>query len=158
MSEGIPALFTMEQNQLSTNDHYTPQWIFNLLGVTFDIDVASPPGGVPWIPAKRYFTQADDGLAQEWSGLVWCNPPFSDILPWVRRLNEHRNGIALLPHTKGSWRREVWKYADGIAEWETLTEIRFINLGKEKTIFPTTFFAAWGDVGVKALGNIGRVR
>ena len=158
MSQGIPALFTMEQNQLSTNDHYTPQWIFNLLGVTFDIDVASPPGGVPWIPAKRYFTQADDGLAQEWSGLVWCNPPFSDILPWVRRLNEHRNGIALLPHTKGSWRREVWKYADGIAEWETLTEIRFINLGKEKTIFPTTFLAAWGDVGVKALGNIGRVR
>ena len=151
-------LFTLKQQELSTNDHYTPKWVFNLIGLTYDIDVASPPNGVPWIPAKRFFTQEDDGLVQPWEGLVWCNPPFSDILPWVNRLNEHRNGIALLPHTKGSWRREVWKNADAIVEWDTVTEIRFIHQGKEKTIFPTTFLAGWGSLAVEALKKVGRVR
>ena len=157
MSDAIPALFNLEQRHESSNDHFTPKWIFDLLDVQFDIDVAAPPNGVPWIPANRFFTQADDGLSQEWSGLIWCNPPYSDILPWVRRLNEHRNGIALLPQTKGAWRREVWEGADGITEG-TVRELLFMHKGKEKAIMFTTFMAAWGDVGVRALANVGRVR
>jgi hypothetical protein len=152
------ALFNLDQTELSTNDHYTPKWVFDLLGLTFDIDVAAPPGGVPWIPCKKYYTQADDGLTQAWEGLVWCNPPFSNIEPWIDRLNTHKNGVALLPHTKGSWRRKVWQGADGIAEWQSLTEIRFLHKGKEKTIFPTTFLAAWGDVALTAISKAGRVR
>lgn len=152
------SLFTYVNAEASTNDHYTPKWVFDLLDVTFDLDVAAPIGGVPWIPALQSYSQADDGLVQPWHGLVWCNPPFSDILPWVRRLNEHGNGIALLPHTKGAWRREVWANADGITEWQTLTEIRFMHQGKEKTIFPTTFLAAWGDIALKAIAKVGRVR
>ena len=152
------SLFNYVNKDVTTNDHYTPKWVFDLLGVTFDIDVAAPLGGVPWIPALKSYSQADDGLTQPWHGLVWCNPPYSDILPWVRRLNKHGNGVALLPHTKGGWRREVWANADGITEWQTLTEIRFMHQGKEKTIFPTTFLAAWGDVALKAKANVGRVR
>ena len=158
MSQEIPALFTMEQTQISSNDHYTPSWLFNLLGVTFDIDVAAPPGGVPWIPAKRFFTQADDGLAQKWSGLVWCNPPFSDVQPWVEKMEKHRNGIMLLPMVKSYWRLSVWNDADGICEPNGVDRIKFIHKGKEKEIMFPTFLAAWGDVGVKALGNLGRVR
>jgi len=152
------SLFNYVNAQASTNDHYTPKWVFDLLDVTFDLDVAAPVGGVPWIPARQSYSQADDGLTQPWHGLVWCNPPFSDILPWVRRLNEHGNGIALLPHTKGAWRREVWANADGITEWQSLTEIRFMHQGKQKTIFPTTFLAAWGDVALEAIAKVGRVR
>ena len=152
------SLFNYVNEDVTTNDHYTPKWVFDLLGVTFDIDVAAPLGGVPWIPALKSYSQADDGLTQPWHGLVWCNPPYSDILPWVKRLNKHGNGIALLPHTKGAWRREVWAKADGITEWQTLTEIKFMHQGKEKTIFPTTFLAAWGDVALKAIANVGRVR
>ena len=151
-------LFNAVDIESTSDDHYTPKWVFDLLNVTFDLDVAAPVGGVPWIPALQSYSQADDGLTQPWHGLVWCNPPFSDILPWIRRLNQHGNGIALLPHTKGAWRREVWANADGITEWQTLSEIRFIHRGKEKTIFPTTFLAAWGDVALKALSNVGRVR
>ncbi len=151
-------LFNLKQQDLTSNDHYTPKWVFDLLQLEFDLDVASPPDGVPWIPAKKFFTQEDDGLAQKWEGLIWCNPPFSNILPWVNRLNEHKNGVALLPHTKGSWRREVWKGADGIVEWESLTEIRFIHQGKEKTIFPTTFLAGWGATALQGLARVGRVR
>lgn len=68
---------------------FTPSWVFEGLGLSFDLDVASPPGGVPWIPAARYFTEEDDGLAQPWAGVVWCNPPYSAPAPWCRRFAEH---------------------------------------------------------------------
>ena len=152
------ALFNMPDYQITTDDHYTPKWVFDLLDIEFDIDVASPPGGIPYIKAKKYYTKEDDGLTAPWHGLVWCNPPYSDILPWVNRLNEHKNGIALLPHTKGSWRREIWKKAEGIAEWDTLTEIKFMHKGKEKTIFPTTFLAGWGAEALQAMSRLGKVR
>lgn len=34
----------------------------------------------------HYWTRHDDGLAQSWAGeRVWCNPPYSDIEPWIRK-------------------------------------------------------------------------
>jgi len=153
------SLFNYVNEDVTTNDHYTPKWVFDLLSVTFDIDVAAPVGGVPWIPALHSYSQADDGLTQPWHGLVWCNPPFSDILPWVRRLNQHGNGIALLPHTKGGWRQEIWEQADGLVESKEINQMLFNYQGRSnKAVFPTLFLAAWGDVGLKAIAKVGRVR
>ena len=153
------SLFNYVNEDVTTNDHYTPKWVFDLLGVTFDIDVAAPVGGVPWIPALQSYSQADDGLVQPWQGLVWCNPPFSDILPWVRRLNEHRNGIALLPHTKGGWREEIWQRADGLVESKEINQMLFNYQGRSnKAVFPTLFIAAWGTTGLEAIAKLGRVR
>jgi len=36
----------------SSDDYYTPAHIFEALGIEFDLDVASPEGGIPWIPAN----------------------------------------------------------------------------------------------------------
>ena len=153
------SLFTYVNVETTTNDHYTPKWVFDLLDVTFDLDVAAPVGGVPWIPALHSYSQADDGLTQPWHGLVWCNPPYSDILPWVRRLNKHGNGIALLPHTKGGWRQEIWEQADGLVESKEINQMLFNYQGRSnKSVFPTLFLAAWGDVGLKAIAKVGRVR
>lgn len=90
-------LFAHPVQSRHTDERYTPPVVFDALGVTFDLDVASPPGGVPWIPAARYYTAADDGLAQSWNGLVWCNPPFSATARWSRRFTEHGNGVLLFP-------------------------------------------------------------
>lgn len=63
-------LFTLPADafQATSDDCYTPRWVFDAMGLDFDLDVAAPPGG-PWhVPAKRYFTAEDDGLAQGWGG------------------------------------------------------------------------------------------
>ena len=60
-------LFAAPQECETSDDYYTPAWVFDAMGLRFDLDPASPPGGVPWIPAARYFTMEDDGLAQEWT-------------------------------------------------------------------------------------------
>lgn len=81
---------------LDTDAWYTPPWIFDGLGVTFDLDVAAPAEPLEWIPARERYTVADDGLLLPWRGLVWCNPPYSDPAPWCRKWAEHPDGILLI--------------------------------------------------------------
>lgn len=80
----------------SSDAWYTPGWVFDGLGLVFDLDVASPSFELPWIPARQRFTVADDGLAHPWWGLVWCNPPYSAPRQWCTRWAAHEGGGALL--------------------------------------------------------------
>lgn len=75
---------------------YTPRWLFAQLGITFDADVCAPRNAAHrTAPATIYYTEDDDGLAQEWRGLVWCNPPYSTPEPWADRMIEHGDGLML---------------------------------------------------------------
>ena len=38
-----------------TDEWYTPKYIFDALGVEFDLDVASPQNGPRHVPAKNWF-------------------------------------------------------------------------------------------------------
>jgi len=80
------------------DEWYTPSWVFDALGVTFDLDPCSP--GVPpsTVPARKHLLKADNGLSAKWAGDVWLNPPFSSKREWYERLVEHGNGIALMPN------------------------------------------------------------
>ena len=54
----------------------TPQWLFDKLDheFHFTIDVASSKENHK---CRRYFTEKEDGLSQDWSNeIVWCNPPY----------------------------------------------------------------------------------
>ncbi|MCP6582198.1 phage N-6-adenine-methyltransferase, partial [Klebsiella pneumoniae] len=65
----------------------------------------------------RHFNVNDDGLAQEWQGRVWCNPPFGrEAVKWLRRMADHGNGIALIPaRTETAMFYEtVWARADAV--------------------------------------------
>lgn len=62
-----------------------------LAGVTeWDLDVAADEES-HWAP--KWFGIAQDGLIQSWlypvnhfgPWRIWCNPPFSDIAPWLER-------------------------------------------------------------------------
>lgn len=96
------------------DDWYTPRWLFDSLGLLFDVDVCAPVDPAHrTCPARRHYTEADDGLAQDWAGLVWCNPPYSDAAPWVAKWLEHGDGL-LLTHIPANarWAVDVWRQAD----------------------------------------------
>ena len=84
--------------QFENDEWYTPAWVFEALGVRFDLDPCSP--GVPPsnVPAEKYLTMADNGLAADWFGNVWVNPPFTSKRMWYEKLIEHGSGIALMPN------------------------------------------------------------
>lgn len=148
-------LFSAAQTASTSDDYYTPAWIFDRLALTFDLDVCAPPGGVPHIPALAHFDKAADGLAQPWHGRVWMNPPYSRATPWARRFVEHGNGVALVQASKGRWFLELWRHVDGIVMLPG--DIEFIG-GR---IFMPTCLAAIGAENLQALhafGDIGRVR
>lgn len=71
--------------KIKNDECYTPQWVFDALGVRFDLDVASSNSEMIVVPADRKYTVEDDGLALPWEGRVWMNPPFSKITPWINK-------------------------------------------------------------------------
>lgn len=93
---------------------YTPGWIFDRLGLEFDLDPSSPHDFETKVPANTKFTIFDDGLSKNWEGKVWMNPPYGpDTSFWMRRLIAHGNGIALVfSRTDTKWFQEALATAD----------------------------------------------
>ena len=63
----------------------TPQDFFDKLNAEFNftLDVCALPENAK---CKDFYTPELDGLAQPWTGRVWCNPPYGrQIGEWVRR-------------------------------------------------------------------------
>ncbi len=82
-------------NRGATDTWLTPPEIIKALG-PFDLDPCCP-AKMPWGTAGRMIHWPEDGLAAEWSGCVWLNPPYGNQTGrWLRRLAEHGNGIALI--------------------------------------------------------------
>lgn len=100
-----------------TDEWLTPPEILRNLG-TFDLDPCSPVlERRPWNTAAHHFTTEDNGLACEWHGRCWVNPPFGrEAVKWLRKLAAHGNGIALIPaRTETAMFFEVvWGKADAI--------------------------------------------
>lgn len=74
----------------------------------FDLDPCCYPETAK---APRYFTRGEDGLAQQWTGRVFCNPPYTNKAAWLRKAFESvqsRGGadlvVALVPaRTDAAW-------------------------------------------------------
>ncbi|EKN4687967.1 phage N-6-adenine-methyltransferase [Yersinia ruckeri] len=77
----------------------------------------------------RYLTERDDALNSEWIsyGAIWCNPPYSDIKPWVIKaaaqcVAQRQPVVMLVP-------------ADASVGWfslalQSVDEVRFITDGR----------------------------
>ena len=105
-------LFYVPVQGRETDERYTPQWVFDGLGLTFDLDPASPVGGGDCVPADTRFTREDDGLSREWFGTVWLNPPFSNATPWARKFRQHGDGVFLGPIANSAWWTDLAGAAD----------------------------------------------
>lgn len=106
-----------------TDKWETPQDFFDELNreFGFSLDVCALPENAK---TTRYYTPEQDGLAQPWEGVVWCNPPYGrQIGKWVERAAlAAKSGVVvvmLLPaRTDTKWFHE---YIYGKAE------IRFVR-------------------------------
>jgi site-specific DNA-methyltransferase (adenine-specific) len=66
-------------------DWATPQAFFDLVDTEFGftLDSAAEPHNAK---CARYYTEADSGLLNDWTGVVWCNPPYGrGIADWIRK-------------------------------------------------------------------------
>ena len=146
--------------QKTPNDeYYTPKFIFEALGLRFDLDCTAPEGGVPWLPADKYYTEADDALVQPWHGLVWLNPPYSGPGPFIEKFMDHGNGIALVQVSKAKWFKNVWETADALCFPNPHLKFEH-KIEGSKGIFMPVILIGMGEIAVAALkqSGLGNVR
>lgn len=96
----------------AVDDRATTAEVFDPLDdvYSFTVDVAADEHNTKCV---RFFDRGTDGLAQSWAGeRVWCNPPYSDIAPWVRKAwaeTEADVVVMLLPanRTEQAWWQDL---------------------------------------------------
>lgn len=136
-----------------TDEWYTPRYIFDAIGETFDLDVACPLDGPRHVPAREWFS--DGALTRAWHGFVWMNPPFGHQRvkrQWLAKFFAHANGIALVPdRTSAPWFQEYGSRADAIL-WVS-PKIKFERPDGSRGEWPGTGTAlfACGARAVRAL-------
>lgn len=110
------AIGSHHSSAMKSDTWLTPRPILDALG-SFDLDPCAAPLPRPWPTAARHIARPDDGLAAEWAGRVWLNPPYSrEAVRWLARMAQHGTGTALIfARTETSWFVEtVWKAASAI--------------------------------------------
>jgi len=149
--------FTHESSKNITQEWYTPPWIFEALGLEFDLDPCAPIEGADWIPAKKRYTIIDNGLVQPWNGLVWLNPPYGNkITRWLARMHQHRNGVALVfSRTDTKWFHRYASKADALLFMEG--RICFFDgdngvAGGHPSV--GSILLAWGEESIDALKRV----
>ncbi|MBG6243204.1 MAG: phage N-6-adenine-methyltransferase [Candidatus Symbiopectobacterium sp. Dall1.0] len=106
----------------------TPIDVFKTLDAEFGfkLDAAADESNAL---CKEFLTEQQDALTCEWNskGAIFCNPPYSKIMPWVKKAAEqcrkqNQTIVMLLPSDSSTaWFHEALKTSD---------EVRFITEGR----------------------------
>jgi len=129
----------------ASDEWYTPAFVFEALGETFDLDVAAPEEFArTHVPASEWLFH--DALNEGWFGFVWMNPPFggrNSLEPWLDRFFAHGNGIALTPdRTSAPWFQDAWRKADAVLFTRKIRFIRPDGMEGKSPSNGTALFAA----------------
>lgn len=140
----------------TTHDWLTPPELLSALG-PFDMDPCASQYQ-PWRTATTQFTIEDDGLARDWSGRVWCNPPYGPHAEkFLRRMAEHGNGIALIfarTETR-AFQEWCWKRADAMLFMAGRIKFRLPGGGTAGTAGAPSVLIAYGKENAAALRSSG---
>ena len=141
---------THRQTTVNTKDEWlTPLELVKSLG-HFDLD---PCGSEGWDTGGYIMTS--NGLETKWSGRVWLNPPFSKKKDWLKKMSEHKNGIALVPNsTETGWFHHYCWNQHGILFLKKRTS--FYHKNGEKAGSPTfgTCLVAYSEYDAKVLSEL----
>ena len=111
-------------NNSGNNEWYTPSEYIEAareaMG-SIDTDPASNDIANKVVKAEKYYTIETDGLAHDWHGNVWMNPPYSSdlITKFIEKLKEQRENyeqaiILVNNATETQWFYEIVKIASAV--------------------------------------------
>lgn len=151
------AKFYSTNKDTTTDVWLTPPSLIQSLG-EFDLDPCCP-NNLPWKTAKQYysFDNNQDGLILPWFGRIWLNPPYSNWVPFLEKLKEHNNGIALIfarTETKGFF-DHVWENADSILFLKRRVKFVKYDLSAGGSSTAPSVLIAYGNNNTEALKNSG---
>ncbi|NJL06354.1 MAG: hypothetical protein HC911_15895 [Chloroflexaceae bacterium] len=141
----------------TSNEWYTPPHILDrawrVLG-GIDLDPASCAEANAQVQAARYFTSKDDGLAHDWHGRVWLNPPYgrgrANHAAFVGKLlTEYRVGrvqaacVLVRSATSEAWFQPLWQFP-----------ICFVR-GRVRFLSPSDGAARAGNTHGTAIAGVG---
>jgi hypothetical protein len=149
-------LFATSVQSRDSDERYTPAWVFKHMGLTFDLDPCSPVGGGDFVPTRERFTAKDDGLAHDWHGLVWVNPPFSNASAFGDRFITHGDGVFLGPIANARWAYDMVAAADLVWLCRDFPFTHPTHAGKRSNM-PLMFCAMGGrgEYGLRRLATSG---
>ena len=86
-----PAVIQKGMFTSRSDEWRTPPELFEALDAQFGFTL-DPCATAENAKCNRFFTKADDGLAQDWAGeTVFVNPPYSAVKDWMRKVtDQHR--------------------------------------------------------------------
>lgn len=168
-----PVAVTMFSSE--SNEYYTPAVYIEaareLMGA-IDLDPATCPTAQAHIQAVCHFTEQDDGLAHEWGGRVWLNPPYGKIGNessqgvWGQKLiAEHKagrvtEGVLLVRAAVGyEWFELLWDVLPVCFARERLSFIRADGNDDGQSKQGTAFFYVGNNLEKfkSVFGRFGRV-
>lgn len=100
----------------------TPQWVFDYFNAEFNFGLDVAASSLNTKVRSAYLTEEDDALSKCWadcvdpnkSNIAWCNPPYSNITPWMKHAEFEAKNLGLttvlfVPNTtdSGWWPRNA---------------------------------------------------
>lgn len=142
------------KTETGKDEWLTPPHITEELG-PFDLDPCSPINR-PWNTANVHYTVDDDGLNQNWSGGVWCNPPYGRVAAnWLEKCSNHNNCIALIfarTETKMFF-NHVWDSASAVLFIKGRLKFHHVDGSQGGTAGAPSVLVAYGENMATRLEN-----
>jgi phage N-6-adenine-methyltransferase len=100
-------MMTVQKPGRSVQDVGTPPWFLKVVSDAFGPIVLDVAASDRYHACEAYLTEADDALSlPNWyapGGMIWCNPPYGRIAPWVEIAARCPTPVAVLvPAAVGS--------------------------------------------------------
>ena len=152
----------MQPSQTITDQHdgagdswFTPLSIVDAARVAMgglELDPCAHPAAPAWTVAKHKIAMCEggDGLIDPWLGAggVWCNPPYSDIGPWIKRCraaSRSRPVIMMMPTRPETraWHADILSAGASIVQ--QVGRVRFVGVDGQThgNGMVTTCFVTW---------------
>ena len=85
----------------------TPRWLFDRNNDLYHFDLDAAASHENHLCGK-YFTKSKGALTRRWYGRVWCNPPYSNIAPFVVKAYEESLRGAVVVMLLPAWVDYRW--------------------------------------------------